>query len=153
VSEFIDAGHDQAELDHQQYGSEQEHDAALHELHEAQAHEHDVHFQHGHHEELDTPNTHYSETDFTNYSEHDAEASTLDAVDAREHDESENYAERLFAEQEHDHLHELETEHELPGIEGHELGGHELQHDTSHQVHGHEGHIGKAEHDNQWVNN
>ena len=109
---YLDADHHAAELEHERYGHEHDHDAALHELHAAQAAEHDAHYQHGHHEEFDTPHTHYSETDYTNYSEHDAQAASYDELDAREHDFTADYADRLFAEEIHDHLTAFESGHD-----------------------------------------
>jgi hypothetical protein len=149
VSEIYDTGHDQAELEHEQYGNEHEHDAALHELHQAHDADHDQHYQHGRHEEFETPSgVHYEEGDFTNYGEHDSEHDRLDVVDAHEHDESLNYYEQLFAEQEHDHLHAFETGHGYEFPE-HELGVHEAGHDAPrHDTHGH---LGKAE--QAWVAN
>jgi hypothetical protein len=149
MSEYYDAGHDAAELEHEQYGNEHEHDSALHAFENQQAAEHDAAYAHGHHEEFDSPSgAHYSETDFTNLAEHDAEASHTTEVDAATHDENVDYAERLFAEQEHEHLNAFVSEHELPE---HALGGHEVHHEVGHEAHGHEGHVGKAE--NDWVAN
>jgi hypothetical protein len=130
MSEYLDTGHDAAVLEHEQQGNEYEHDAALHELHQAQAAEHDVQYQHGRHVEFDSPSgAHYSETEFTNYSEHSAEASSYDEIDVSEHEASASYAERLFAELEHHHLRAFETDHELPGAGHYELG-HEGSHDA-----------------------
>jgi hypothetical protein len=158
MSEYFDAGHDAAELNHEQYGNEHEHDSALHAFEDQHAAEHDAAYNHGHHEEFATPSgAHYSETDYTNYAEHDAEASHTAEVDATTHDENQDYAERLFAEQEHSHLNAFvnEHEHELPEHEhelgGHELGGQEIHHEVGHEAHGAQGHVGKAE--NDWVAN
>jgi hypothetical protein len=143
VSEYIDADHDSAELEHEAYGEAQEHDQAFHGVHDQQAAEHDVAYQHGQHVEVDTPaGGHYEETEFTNYAEHEAAASEFEKVDFAEHDASEAYAEKLFAAEDHQSLESFVSGHELQGVEQHELG---------HQAEGHEGHVGKAE--QAWVEN
>jgi hypothetical protein len=115
--------HEDYDAGHAEYGHEQDHALALNELDQQHAAEHDVNFEHGHHEAYANPHEQYEEDDFTKFSEHDAEADSLHALQLNEADHEADFANVSEIEQHIDALIEGEG-HGAPAL-GHLETGHE----------------------------
>jgi hypothetical protein len=120
MSDYIDTGHDNHDLEagHEAHGSE--HDSLHHfqALEESHAHEVDQHYVHAYHAEYDDGHGgHYSVTDYTEYDNHEVSTDNVEAEQYTDQDHSESFNEIEFL---HEHFN---SELGQYGHEGGQEGG------------------------------